>query len=32
MTIANPVRFHETVETHQDDEAETVEGLNATFD
>jgi catalase len=32
MTIASPVRFSDSVETHQEDEAETIAGLSATFD
>ncbi len=32
MTLVSPVRFVDSVETRQDDEAETIEGLNATFD
>src|ERR1700710_897914 len=32
MTIASPVRFTDSVETLQEDEAETITGLNATFD
>ncbi len=32
MTLALPVYFTDSVESFQDDEAETIEGLNATFD
>lgn len=32
MTIAQPIRFNENVETHDDGEAETIAGLNGAFD
>ena len=32
MVIANPFHFHDTLEMYGDDEAETIAGLNATFD
>lgn len=32
MALSPPLRFAESVETRQDDEAETIEELNATFD